>query len=99
MKTISVEALHQLGDQITLIDVREPDELAEVRIPYAVSIPLSEFADRADEVPASGAYILCHAGGRSARAVTFLEELGKDATNVEGGISAWQQADLPFERG
>lgn len=99
MKTISVEELHRLGEQVTLIDVREPDEVAEVRIPYATSIPLSEFADRLDEVPAEGAYIMCLAGGRSARAVAYLEQHGKDATNVDGGISAWESAGLPVERG
>lgn len=99
MKTITVDELHQLGDGITLIDVREPDEVAEVRIPFATFIPLSEFADRVDEVPDTGAYILCLAGGRSARVVDYLEQHGKDATNVEGGISEWEASGFPVERG
>ncbi|MFD2675253.1 rhodanese-like domain-containing protein [Gulosibacter bifidus] len=99
MKTITVQELGQLGENITLIDVREPDEIAEVRVPFAKVIPLSEFADRVDEVPTEGAYIMCHAGGRSARTVTFLEQRGIDATNVDGGIAAWEAAGLPVERG
>lgn len=99
METISVAELHRLGESITLIDVREPGEVAEVRIPFATVIPLSEIADRMDEVPDDGAYIMCHAGGRSARTVDFLERYGKHATNVDGGISAWEAEGFPVERG
>lgn len=98
MESISATDLHALGDQIALIDVREDDELAKVRIPFAKHIPLSEFADRIDEVP-DGAYIMCHGGGRSARTVTYLEQQGRTAVNVEGGISAWEAAGFPVERG
>lgn len=99
MENISVAELHKLGENITLIDVRENDEVAEVRIPFATVIPLSEFADRMDEVPDEGAYIMCHAGGRSVRTVDFLERYGKHATNVDGGISQWEAEGFPVERG
>ncbi|MFC7336166.1 molybdopterin-synthase adenylyltransferase MoeB [Haloferula chungangensis] len=76
-----------------LIDVREPAEYAEAAIPGSTLIPLGELADRLDEVPRDGEVLVhCKLGGRSARAVAFLQEQGiTGATNVEGGIDAWLQ--------
>lgn len=76
-----------------LIDVREPDEHAQAAIPGSKLIPLGELANRVDEIPREGEVLVhCKLGGRSARAVTFLQELGvTGATNVEGGIEAWLQ--------
>lgn len=98
MKQITPEELAALGEDVTLIDVREADELAEVRVPWATHMPLSSLGDRLDEIP-DGAYIMCHGGGRSSRTVQALERLGKDAVNVAGGISGWEAAGLPVERG
>ncbi|MGO1544918.1 MAG: rhodanese-like domain-containing protein [Gulosibacter sp.] len=98
MNEITPEQLHALGTDVSLIDVREPNEVAEVRIPFAKVIPLSELEDRTDEVP-EGAYIMCHAGGRSSRVVKYFEHQGKELINVEGGISGWEAAGLPVERG
>lgn len=97
MNEITPQELHALGTQIDLIDVREPNEVAEVRVPFAKSIPLSELTDRIDEIP-EGAYIMCHGGGRSGRTVQHLSNLGRSATNVAGGISEWEAAGLPVER-
>ena len=98
MKSISPADLAALGDEAVIIDVREPEEVAEVRLPQAVSIPLSTLAERIDEIP-EGAYIMCHGGGRSSRTVQYLEGLGREAVNVDGGISGWEAAGLPVERG
>lgn len=98
MNEITPKELNALGTDITLIDVREPNEVAEVRIPFAKSIPLSELSERIDEIPA-GAYIMCHGGGRSGRTVEHLARLGKETTNVAGGISEWEQEGFPVERG
>lgn len=89
MNQITPKELAALGENVHLIDVREADEHAEFRVPYAKNIPLSEFAERVDEVP-DGAYIMCLAGGRSAKACEFLDRLGRQATNVTGGITAWE---------
>ena len=43
-----------------LIDVREADEFAQVRVPGATLIPLSEFVSRGGEIPdAETVYIIC----------------------------------------
>ena len=80
-----------------LIDVREPWEYAEARIPGAVLIPMGEVPDRLAEIPADrDVYVHCRVGQRSARVVAFLREHGRPRTiNVAGGIEAWQDAALP----
>lgn len=84
---------------ITLIDVREPHEYAQVHVPGARPIPLANVPDHLDELPAGPVYVICQAGGRSLRAAAFLREQGKDAINVAGGTGAWVAAGLPTESG
>lgn len=83
-----------------LIDVREPDEWAEARIPGARLIPLGELAERLDELPRDATIILqCRSGNRSRSATQALREAGfARAVNLRGGILAWAQAGLPLER-
>lgn len=94
VKTISVRELHALrqqGDKHFLLDVREPDEYEKARIEGSVLIPLGEVTARAAELPRDlPLYVHCKLGGRSAKAVAALEELGfTNAVNVTGGITAW----------
>ncbi|MCU1636901.1 MAG: hypothetical protein JWQ68_2140 [Cryobacterium sp.] len=97
MKQISVTDLFALSD-VTVIDVREPEEYAAGRATGAVNVPLGEVASRLAEIPAHGpVYLICHSGGRSARVTEALSVNGFDAINVIGGTSAWAQAGLPIE--
>jgi rhodanese-related sulfurtransferase len=83
-----------------LIDVREPDEFETARIPGAVLIPLQSVPESLDAFPREGAvYIVCHSGGRSLRAATWLREQGIDAVNVDGGTSAWVESGQPYDSG
>jgi len=82
-------------DHPVIIDVREPDELARIRVDGAVAIPMGEITERLDELPEGTLHILCHSGGRSARVTQYLERNGYDAVNIDGGIMAWHQAGLP----
>jgi rhodanese-related sulfurtransferase len=98
MKSITPQefaALHGAA----LIDVREPNELAQVRTELAQPLPMSTLQDHLDELPDGPIYVLCHSGGRSARVAQFLEQQGYDAINVEGGILEWEAAGLPVVRG
>lgn len=96
MKEISVQDLHRLrqqGDKHYLLDVREPDEHATASIRGAVLIPLAQVATRTAELPRDiPLYVHCKLGGRSAKAVAALQELGfTNAVNVAGGIRAWSE--------
>lgn len=88
-----------LGEGAVLIDVREPWEHEQKRIPGAVLIPLGEVPDRIAEIPDDrDVYVHCRLGGRSAKAVDWLRQSGRPrAINVLGGIDAWEEAGLPVE--
>ena len=94
MKTIDpqeVQARLEAGEQLNIIDVREADEVAGGKIPQAIHIPLGLVEFKMNELDKNKEYlVVCHAGGRSARAVQFLESQGYNATNVDGGILAWE---------
>jgi len=85
--------------EAVLIDVREPWEYDQMRIPGAQLIPLGELPDRLREVPEDrDVYVHCRMGGRSGRAVEYLREHGRPrAVNVSGGIEAWKEAGLPVD--
>ena len=89
-----------LAEGATLLDVREPDEVDEVRVPGGLRIPLQSLPERLNEIPLSGTlYVICAVGGRSQAAVEFLRDNGIDAVNVAGGTNAWVAADFPTESG
>ncbi|GAB3287813.1 rhodanese-like domain-containing protein [Pseudoclavibacter terrae] len=99
MQTIDTKQLAELGEQATVIDVRERDEFSAARIPWASNVPLSELTDRVDEVPEDGpVYLICAAGVRSERAAAYLEQHGKPVVNVLGGMSEWAGAGFTVER-
>jgi adenylyltransferase/sulfurtransferase len=56
-------------------------------------LPMSQLAQRFTELdPDQPYYLHCHAGGRSMRAVQFLQQQGfKQVKSVKGGIKAWSQ--------
>lgn len=94
------ELVTQLGAGRPLIDVREPDEYAEARVPGGALIPLATVPERMAEIPSEGTvYVVCRSGGRSAQAVAFLREQGVDAVNVQGGTLAWIEAGHEVDRG
>lgn len=100
---ISVEALAARLDgteQVTLIDVREPDEFAAGHVPSAQLVPLGEVADRIDELAAQAPLVMiCRSGGRSGRACEVLSAAGVDVTNVAGGTLAWVALGYPTQSG
>ncbi len=80
------------GDDIQLIDVRQPDEFAFASIDGATLIPLGEIPTRKNEIDATrDTVVFCKMGGRSARAIQFLEQSGFNGklSNLVGGITAW----------
>jgi sulfur-carrier protein adenylyltransferase/sulfurtransferase len=80
------------GDDFQLIDVRQPDEYAFAKIEGAKLIPLGEIPSRMSELDPNKEVILhCKMGGRSARAIEFLQANGYTGPlkNLRGGITAW----------
>ena len=89
-----------LPEDAVLLDVREQDEWDAGHAPGAVHIPLGDLPVRYGELDADASVlVICHSGGRSARATQRLNEAaGLEATNLDGGIVAWAGAGLPVER-
>jgi adenylyltransferase/sulfurtransferase len=80
------------GDDIQLIDVRQPDEYEFARIPGAKLIPLGEILSRMSEIdPTRETVVHCKMGGRSARAIEAMQQAGFTGKliNMAGGITAW----------
>lgn len=86
---------------VLIVDVREPNEFAAVRLEHVAHVPMSVFVNRAGELPRDRPLlILCATGSRSAAVTGYLLRSGwTDVTNVDGGITAWERAGLPVRRG
>lgn len=81
------------NDDVVVLDVREPDEFAEWRIPGAMNVPLDALGARLDEIPRHAEIVaVCAVGARAARAVDVLAAAGIEAEWLEGGMSAWANA-------
>lgn len=82
-----------------LLDIREPKEWAQGRIPGAVHIPMGEVARRAGELdPTIPIVVYCKSGQRSLYSTDELLDLGfRDVASLAGGILAWAEANQPIE--
>jgi rhodanese-related sulfurtransferase len=77
-------------EYISIIDVREDEEVAEGIIPGAYHIPLGQLAERLPEIEQEQHhYFICHSGVRSGQACEVLEQFGYQVTNVAGGMLEW----------
>ena len=80
------------GEDIQLIDVRQPDEYAFAKIEGAKLIPLGEIMSRMNELDENRETVIhCKMGGRGARAIEALQQTGYTGNlmNLVGGITAW----------
>ncbi len=80
------------GDDIQIIDVREPHEYEIARLPGTKLIPLSHAVNRMSEIdPARETVVHCKGGVRSAKAIEALKLAAFPGRliNLKGGITAW----------
>jgi adenylyltransferase/sulfurtransferase len=91
----SVQAKREAGDEFLLLDCREREEDATVRIDGATLLPMSELSERVSEIDAhrnSEIVVYCHHGGRSLRVAMWLRQRGFPAAcSMSGGIDRWAQ--------
>ncbi|HWG62338.1 MAG TPA: adenylyltransferase/sulfurtransferase MoeZ [Streptosporangiaceae bacterium] len=94
--TISAQQLKQMqddGENIFLVDVREPNEYEIVSIPGSVLIPKGEFlsGNALERLPQDRRVVLhCKSGARSAECLAVVKNAGfADAVHVGGGVLAW----------
>jgi rhodanese-related sulfurtransferase len=81
------------GATHVLLDCREADEHAFVRIEGAMLVPMSEIVGRVGELAGHQAdeiVVYCHHGMRSLRVATWLAAQGfTNVSSLRGGIEAW----------
>jgi rhodanese-related sulfurtransferase len=79
------------GETLTVLDVREPEEIAIARFDGALEIPMQDIPARVGELdPAAEIVVVCHHGVRSAHVAMFLVDQGfSRVLNLTGGIDAW----------
>jgi adenylyltransferase/sulfurtransferase len=79
------------GDKLTIVDVREPNELQINRIPGSLHIPLGDIPKRYNELDPDAELVMqCKSGVRSGKAADFLRSVGfKRVLNLKGGILDW----------
>jgi glyoxylase-like metal-dependent hydrolase (beta-lactamase superfamily II) len=90
--TISgTELVSRLEDpSLFLLDVREPDEVAEWQIPGVFNIPLGSLSSRVGEVPREkDIVVICAKGTRALQGAEFLATQEIASRVLEGGMSAW----------
>jgi glyoxylase-like metal-dependent hydrolase (beta-lactamase superfamily II)/rhodanese-related sulfurtransferase len=79
---------------VFLLDVREPMEFAEFKIPGAVNIPLGELfmPDVQEKLPKDKKIVtICSHGNRSMVATFTLAQKGIEASSLSGGMALWNQ--------
>lgn len=82
-----------------VIDVRENIEFASGHLPGAISIPVSELAQRLNQIPADRtAVFVCRSGARSLTACGIAARAGlTQLAHLEGGLLEWtKQIDADF---
>ena len=95
--TIEVGPAHELIETANalVVDVREPDEYVNVRIPGGLLMPLQEMSEYVDMLPEdreAPILVVCSAGVRSLSGALFLASLGyQDVRSINGGTTAWAQ--------
>lgn len=98
MENISVEEVKkrmEAGEQLHLIDVREPYENADFNI-GGILLPLgmiqSMQIDEIEDLKNEEVILYCRSGNRSGQAAMFLDSMGFENTkNLVGGLLAWQE--------
>lgn len=93
---VSVQHVHELREadkDFLLLDCRERDEFETARIEGSLLIPMSDLAERVEELEPHrqrSIVVHCHHGGRSMQVTRWLHEQGYPQTqNMAGGIDAW----------
>ncbi|MGH9686798.1 MAG: rhodanese-like domain-containing protein [Candidatus Acidiferrales bacterium] len=88
-----VQRMLSSGDEILLVDVREPWEHETARIEGSVLIPLREIPGNVSRLAGPTPLVLyCHHGIRSLDAAAWLRSQGNNAArSMNGGIERWSR--------
>lgn len=91
MSPVELKRRLDAGDDLFVLDVRQPEEFDYCRLPGTTLIPLPDLPARLKELdPTREIVIHCRSGARSLQAAHFLAQIGfTQLHNLTGGILAW----------
>ncbi|MBQ9328791.1 MAG: DsrE/DsrF/DrsH-like family protein [Solobacterium sp.] len=91
-KTIQAEEFDALiGQDVTFVDLREPDEILVAGIDGALNIPFSKIGTGLDFIPSGKpAVVFCRVGDWSSEVAELLADRGIEAYHLEGGFQAYR---------
>jgi rhodanese-related sulfurtransferase len=93
-----VKALQQSGQEVLLLDVREPWEFETSQIEGSKHIPMGDVPARAHQEldPDEHIVVLCHHGVRSLSVTNWLRQQGfEKVQSMRGGIDGWARTVDP----
>ncbi len=83
-----------------VLDIRTPQEFQAGHLPGAINIDFyaPDFAQQLDQLDKTKTYLVyCRSGNRSGQALPIMRKLGfQEVYELQGGILAWVQANLPI---
>jgi len=93
VKTISAESFAKLSfSEVTLVDLREPDEVLISGIEGAINIPFSRIGKEISSIPKEKpVYVYCRVGDFSEEVAELLADRGYDAYHLVGGYKAYRE--------
>lgn len=101
--TETVRDLMESGEEVTVVDVREPPEWEAGHIPGARLVPRGMLEYQAnDQLPDKDSRIVVHCavGGRGALAAKTLKDMGyTNVANMDGGMNDWKEKGYEVEEG
>jgi hydroxyacylglutathione hydrolase len=101
IERIRVEELHERGDGVQILDVREEGEWRDSHIPGSVHMPYHDIHAVPDGIdPDRPVAVICASGQRSAVGASLLQSYGaREVIHVvDGGVGTWERAGYPIER-
>ena len=104
MKAVDPIQANQLSNResAVFLDIRDDGEYRGGHIPEAIHIPVKQLADRIAELNKHKdcpVIAYCRSGSRSNGAGRLLKKHGfENVYNLDGGIAAWQKANLPLSK-
>lgn len=91
------------GAALRLLDVRTPAEFEAVHIRGAYNVPLDTLAEHREDLRRhvhEPVVLVCRSGQRARQAENALREIGMQNLHIlDGGMNAWEAAELPVEQG
>ncbi|MEG0090310.1 MAG: rhodanese-like domain-containing protein [Oscillospiraceae bacterium] len=88
------------GEEMVILDVRQPDAYAEGHLKGAYNVPLgADVAKALEAIPDDAAvFVNCYTGQTSSQVVALLNIAGKHVTNIQGGYKNGIATTEGFEK-